>query len=200
MCYSTFSDIFSAGLNLGWLLLNYNINRHNQNLIRGDQAKSSHLQDIFSKVAQLQITQRNNKIGTSFLVEHKTYRSNSVAFTAFEIRHSIFLEIFNAFSFSNKLTYSNLKHEHENLTIEAYAIRSELHWRPSYSFTLQGYGKYNIRKENIQADENNFEYGVRLQRLWRLYRLLATYDKRSWEFGIKNIKEHQFMIELERIF
>jgi hypothetical protein len=200
MRYSTNSNIFNAGISFGWLSISYHVNRHDQNLLDGDPQNLSSLQDLFTKAVQLQVTLRGDNAGTSLFAERKSYESRSLAFKALDIRYGFFLKPLSSITLTSNFTFSLLNHQRENLDIEAYAIRSELHWRPSYSFTLQGYGKYLLRQETIQADESTFEFGIKAQRLWRVFRLLLMYDKRKWEFGLRNIDERRFTFEIERIF
>jgi hypothetical protein len=200
MRYSTNSNVFNAGLNFGWLSLRYQVNRHDQDLLAGDPQNISSLQDLFTKSAQLQLTLRGDNAGTSFFAEHKIYESRFLAFKAVDVRYAFFLKPLSGLTLSNRFTFSLLNHRRENLDIVAYALRSELRWRPSDSFIFQGYGKYRLRKETIQADENTFEFGASIQRFWRVFRLLLMYDKRKWAFGTRQINERRLTIEIERIF
>jgi len=200
MRYSTDAKLFNVGLNFGWLSLSYQINRHDQNLLAGDPQNRSSLQNLFTKTAQLQMTLRGENAGMSLLAEHKIYESNSLSFEAVGLRYAFFLKPLSSLTLSNSLTFSLLDHKRQVLDIKAYALHSELRWRPAYSFTFQGYAKYFLRRETIRGDESNFEYGVRFQRLWRVFRLLLIYEKRNWEFGARHTNERRFTIEIERIF
>ncbi|MFQ5752283.1 MAG: hypothetical protein ACE5HI_09825 [bacterium] len=200
MRYSTSSNTFNAGLNFGWLSLSYRVNRHDQELLAGDAEALESLQDLFTKVAQLQMTLRGENAGTSFFAERKIYESTALAFKAVDLRYAFFLRPIRSLTLSSNFTFSQLNHQRKNLKITAYAMRSELRWRPSLQFILQAYGKYNLRKETIQADEGSFEYGGSIERFWRVFRLLLRYEKRKWEFGLRHINERRFTFEIERIF
>lgn len=200
MRYSTNSNVFTAGLNFGWLSLSYHVNRHDQDLLAGDPQYISSLQDLFTRAAQLQVTVRGDNAGTSLFAERKFYESTSLSFKAVDVRYGFFLKLLRSLTFSNNFSFSLLNHNRENLEIKVYAIRGELRWRPSRSFLLQGYGKYRLRKETIQADESNLEFGGSIQRFWRVFRLLLMYDKRRWEFAPRHFDERRLTIEIERIF
>ncbi len=93
-----------------------------------------------------------------------------------------------------------LNHTKEEQKIKFYGLRSEVRWRPSGSFILHGFGKYNLRQENTIADESNFEFGGSIQRFWRVFRLLFKYELRKWEYGQRHTNERRVIMEIERIF
>lgn len=200
MRYSTNTEIFSAGVNFGWISLNYLVNRHDQNLISGDEESLPHLQDLFTKALQLSSTLRGERAGMSLYAEKKFYNSTSISFDAIDLRYAFFIMPFSRFTITNNLSYSFLSHNLESLDIKSYSLRSELRWRPSYYFTLHGFGKYDIREETRRAIEKNFEYGVSLERLWRVFRVQFKFDKRRWDFGERHFNERRVMVEVERIF
>ncbi len=200
MRYSTNSTVFNAGLNFGWLSMNYSENRHDQNLLEGDLENISSLQNLFTKAAQLKINLRGEYAGTTLMVEHRIYQSRTLDYKAVDVRYSFFISPFRSLTLSNNFGISFLNHYKQRLINKVYFFRSELNWRPSRTFILQVYGNYRLRRETIQPDETNFEYGGTLQRTWRIFRALFRYEKRNWDFEPKFINERRFTIEVERLF
>ncbi len=200
MRYKTNSQVISAGVSFGWLSLTYNINRHIQDLVKGDPAGINKLQDMQAKAALARITLRRDNAGMSVYARHKLYHSRNLDFKSIDTQFSFFVKPFYSLSISNKLSYSLLDHQLELLKVSVYSLRSELGWRPSRSFMLRGYGKYRLRKESAKTDEQNIEYGASLQRYWRVLTLQLRYEKRIWDFFFRTIKEQRFTLEVVRAF
>jgi hypothetical protein len=60
---------------------------------------------------------------------------------------------------------------------------TELRWRSTLELFVEGFVKYGVRQETGRADEANHEWGLTLQRIWKVMRLKLSYEKREWELG-----------------
>ena len=118
----------------------------------------------------------------------------------FNVRYTFFLKQSERITLTASIAYLNMVHKMKEYDLSDVSVTSDFKWQPTMDLFVTSYFTLRNRDETDRSRELNYEYGVGIQRSWRIFRLKLEFDKRRWELYPQEIEEKRTTIELERVF
>ncbi len=199
--YNTGTQLVSGTLSFNKLNLYFRQSRHQVDILAGElEARGATLGDIDVLVTGMQVGTRGKQAGVSLTSEFKSQDATDYAYDSITFRNTLFIIPVEAITLTASVSYLNMVHKLKDYELSDFSVSTELKWRPTLDLFIASYLKLRNRDESQRSKELNYEYGVAIQRSWRIIRLKLKFDKREWELYPQQIEEKRTTIELERIF